>query len=105
MIRLYRFLRPYRLEVAAIVLLVFAQTIAQLYLPTLLADIVDNGIAVKNTAYIEQTGVKMLAVAGGAMVCALIAAFFSARVGVGFGRDVRTRIFSRVESFSLREID
>lgn len=85
--------------------LIFLQTLSMLYLPTLLANIVDYGIARRNSSYIEHTGLQMLAVSAGGMICALVAAYFSSQVAAGFGRDVRSRIFARVESFSLRELD
>lgn len=105
MIRLYRFLKPFSMSIAAALVLVFVQTLATLYLPTLMADIVDNGIARKNTGYIDNTGKEMLVVTAAGMICAVAAAFLSSRIAVGFGRDVRARLFARVESFSLREID
>jgi ATP-binding cassette, subfamily B, multidrug efflux pump len=105
MIRLYRFLKPFSMAIAATVVLVFFQTLATLYLPTLMADIVDNGIARKNTGYIVNTGKEMLVVTAASMICAVVAAFLSSQIAVGFGRDVRAQLFARVESFSLREID
>jgi ATP-binding cassette, subfamily B, multidrug efflux pump len=105
MIRLYRFLKPFSAAITAALVLVFLQTLATLYLPTLMADIVDNGIARQNIGYIDNTGKEMLAVAAAGMICAVVAAFLSARIAVGFGRDVRAQLFARVESFSLREID
>jgi ATP-binding cassette subfamily B multidrug efflux pump len=93
------------MSIAAALVLVFVQTLATLYLPTLMADIVDNGIARKNTGYIDNTGKEMLVVTAAGMICAVAAAFLSSRIAVGFGRDVRARLFARVESFSLREID
>lgn len=105
MIRLYRFLRPFSPAIAGTILLVFLQTLAQLALPTLMANIVDKGIAVKNIGYIVHTGEQMLLITAGGVICSIGAAYLSSRVAVGFGRDVRTRLFSRVEAFSLRELD
>jgi ATP-binding cassette subfamily B multidrug efflux pump len=105
-IRLYRsFLAPYRLLIAATVLLIFVQTLCNLSLPSLMASIVDNGIVKNDTGYIENTGKEMLALAGLGVICALIAALISSRVAAAFGRDVRGRLFARVEAFSLHEID
>jgi ATP-binding cassette subfamily B multidrug efflux pump len=103
MVRLYRYLRPFSAAITATLLLVFLQTLSTLYLPTLMADIVDNGIARKNVHYIVSTGEAMLLIAAGGMICSLVATFLSSRIAVGFGRDVRGRLFARVESFSLRE--
>ncbi len=105
MIKLFRFLRPYRVPIFAVIVLVACQAIASLYLPTLMSDIVDNGIVPNNITYIVQVGGVMLAIAAGGMVCAVIASFLSAKAAMGFGRIVRDEIFQRVESFSLHEFD
>ena len=105
MIKLYRFLRPYRAVIAGILVLVLLQSLANLYLPTLMADIVDHGIFRKDIAYILRTGGMMLLIAAGGMACSIAATFLSSQTAVGLGRIVRSRLFARVESFSLREID
>lgn len=105
MIKIYRYLKPYRLAIGATILLIFLQTLANLTLPTLMANIVDKGILQKDIGYIIGTGQVMLLVTAAGMICSIGAAYLSSRVAVGFGRDVRTRLFSRVESFSLHELD
>ncbi len=105
MIRLFRFLRPYWLSILAVLALVFGQSFANLYLPTLLADIVDKGIFQKNTPYILQVGGVMLLITLGGTLCAIASAYFAARVAVGFGRLVRGKLFAHVERFSLHEFD
>src|SRR5438552_2827635 len=105
MIRLYRFLRPFRAAIAAILVLVLLQSLSNLYLPTLMADIVDKGIVRKDISYIMRVGGVMLLIAAGGMICSIAATFLSSTTAVGFGRIVRSRIFTRVESFSLHEFD
>src|SRR5205085_439018 len=105
MIRLYRFLRPFRAAIAAILVLVLLQSLSNLYLPTLTADIVDKGIVHKDIAYILRVGGVMLLIAAGGTICSIVASFLSARTAVGFGRIVRSQIFTRVASFSLHEFD
>jgi len=105
MFKLFRNLKPYTLAVIATVILVVAGALTELYLPTLMADIVDKGIVRGDTAYILRVGAVMLAVALGGMACAVVSAFLSARVGMGFGRDLRRKVFTRVEGFSLHEFD
>jgi ATP-binding cassette subfamily B protein len=105
MIRLYRFLRPFSAALGVSVALIFLQTLSALYLPTLTASIVDNGIARKNVSYILHIGGVMLVITVGGMLCAIGAAFLSSRIAAGFGRDVRSRLFARVETFSLHEFD
>src|SRR5579859_5299631 len=105
MIRLFRFLKPYRLTIALIFVLVFLQSFANLYLPTLMADIVDTGIVKGDTAYILRVGGLMLLVTIGGTICAIVASYFSARVAIGFGRLIRGKLFKQVENFSLHEFD
>jgi ATP-binding cassette subfamily B protein len=105
MIQLFRFLKPYRFQVALVFLLVFVQSFANLYLPTLMADIVDSGIVKGDTAYILRVGGFMLLVTIGGVLCAIVASFFSARIAIGFGRIIRGKLFTHVERFSLHEFD
>lgn len=100
-----RLLRPYYGAAIFILLLTFVQTMSELYLPTLMADIVDTGIMSGNIPYIWNIGIYMLIVAAIGMICSISASFFSARVALGFGRDLRSRIFAHVEHFSLQEFD
>jgi len=105
MIRLLRFLRPYRNLIALIFALVFLQAMADLYLPTLLAKIVDTGIVKGDTAYIMRVGGLMLLVAIGGTICAIIATYYSSLVAIGFGQLIRGKLFTHVENFSLHEFD
>lgn len=105
MIRLYRFLKPFTFMVIAILALVFLQTLADLYLPTLMSDIINKGIMNSDTNYIWKTGGFMLLISAGGVICAVLSNFLSSRTAVGFGRIVRNKIFKRVESFSLHEFD
>ncbi len=105
MLKLFRTLKPYTVLIIVVLALVAGQAFAELYLPTLMSDIVDTGVMKGDTAYILRTGGLMLLVAMADMLFALVAAFISARVGMGFGRDLRRRVFTHVESFSLHEFD
>ena len=105
MIKLLRFLKPYRLTVTAVVILAFAQSIANLYLPTLMANIIDNGVIDKNTGYIWRTGGLMLLVTLGGTICAIIGAYYGAKAATGFGKGIRASIFGHVTRFSLHEFD
>ncbi len=87
------------------IVFVFLQSMANLYLPTLMAEIVDTGIVKGNMPYIFRTGLWMLLVTLIAGVFTIIANYLSSRVATGFGRDVRDRMFEHVEEFSLKEFD
>ena len=102
---LRRHLRPYGRPLAAVVALQLVGTMASLYLPSLNADIIDNGIARGDTGYIMETGGWMLAVTLLQVVCSVAAVYFGARTGMGFGRDVRSALFHRVGEFSARELN
>jgi ATP-binding cassette subfamily B protein len=105
MLKLLRLIRPYRVSIAVILVLAFLQSLSSLYLPTLMADIVDEGIVKGDTDYIVRIGGIMLLVTIGGMICAIIKSFFSARVSIGFGKIIRGRVFEHVENFSLNEFD
>ena len=105
MIKLFRFLKPFRALIALVLVMAILQTLANLYLPRLMADIVDKGIVRGDNDYILREGGIMLLITFGGAACAVVGAFFAARVSVGFGRVVRRNLFSHVESFSLHEYD
>ncbi|MFL6122001.1 ABC transporter ATP-binding protein [Actinophytocola sp.] len=98
------YLRPYRRELAIVLVLQLIGTIASLYLPSLNADIIDNGVARGDNDYIIRTGAWMLAVSLLQIICSVIAVRFGARTAMAFGRDVRGGIFHQVGTFSAREV-
>jgi ATP-binding cassette subfamily B protein len=105
LIRLLRVrLRPYRRDIGLIVVLQLVQTLATLYLPTLNADIINNGVITGDTDYILRTGGVMLAVTLLQICCSIIAVYFGARTAMAVGRDVRRAVFVRVQDFSAREV-
>jgi ATP-binding cassette subfamily B protein len=101
---LRRYLPPYRNALIAVVVLQFFGTLAALYLPTLNADIIDNGVAKADTAYIMRIGGVMLAITIVQVACTIGAVWFGARSSMGFGRDTRAAIFHQVGAFSAREV-
>ena len=98
------YLRPYGSLIGAVLLLQLLQTVATLYLPTLNANIVDQGVVKGDTAYIVRTGAVMLGVTLFQISCAIGAVYFGARTAMALGRDLRAAIFARVLSFSAREV-
>jgi ATP-binding cassette subfamily B protein len=104
-IRLFKYLKPFALMVASVIVLVFFQSLADLYLPSLMANIVDKGIVGGDTGFIWRTGGLMLLIALGGTVAAVTAGYLSARTATGYGKALRTRVFSHVEGFSLHEFD
>ncbi|MFF1542528.1 ABC transporter ATP-binding protein [Streptomyces sp. NPDC058291] len=105
LIRLLRtYLRPYRKPIILLVLLQLLQTCATLYLPTLNAHIIDNGVVKGDTGYILSFGGVMIAVSLAQVVCNIGAVYYGARTASALGRDVRGAVFDRVQSFSAREV-
>ncbi|MGW8951549.1 ABC transporter ATP-binding protein [Streptomyces sp. NPDC055709] len=105
LIRILRtFLRPYRQAITLLVALQLLQTSATLYLPTLNADIIDNGVVQGDTGYILSFGALMIGVSVVQVVCNIGAVYYGARTAAALGRDVRAAVFERVQSFSAREV-
>jgi ATP-binding cassette subfamily B protein len=101
---LREYLRPYKRWMIVVVILQLVGTIAALYLPSLNADIIDNGVVTGDTDYIVRVGVLMLVVSLVQVACTIVAVYFGARTAMGFGRDLRSAIFRRVGEFSSREV-
>ena len=99
------YLAPYRGRLVIVMGLLLLQAIGNLYLPDLNGDIINNGVVRGDTDYVLRTGGLMLLVTGLLVVAALASVFFSSRVAMGFGRDVRSAIFSKVETFSQVEVN
>ncbi|MDT5082822.1 MAG: ATP-binding cassette, subfamily multidrug efflux pump [Mycobacterium sp.] len=95
--------RPYRRLLAIVAALQVVSTLASLYLPTINAAIIDDGVAKGDTGRITELGGIMLAVTGGQVVCAVGAVYFGSRAGMGFGRDLRSAIFHHVTGLSAEE--
>jgi ATP-binding cassette, subfamily B, multidrug efflux pump len=98
------YLRPHWKLLVGVIVFQLGSSIASLYLPTLNADIIDNGVVTNNTGYILSTGAVMLLISLGQVVCAIIAVYFGARVAMSLGRDLRAAVFAKVGDFSEREV-
>ncbi len=105
MLKLLRYLKPYTAPVSMTLVLLFCQAISELYLPTLMSDIVNNGMLQGDSAYILKYGGYMLMVALAGSAFAIGGSYLSSVVALGLGRDLRNTLFTRVESYSLNEFD
>lgn len=105
MLKLFKGLKPYWLMVVGVLILVFISTMTDLALPDLMSDIVDTGIVQGDVSYILGRGGVMLAVALLGTVCIICSSYLSSRIGIGFSRDLRKKVFEKVESFSLTEVN
>lgn len=102
---LRRFLQPYRGAVTLVVALLVVQAIGNLWLPSLNADIINEGVLTGDTGYILRVGGIMLALAVLLGAASIAGVYYGSRVAMGFGRDVRSALFTQVERFSLRELN
>lgn len=103
--KLLKFLKPYSTPLIGVLLLLFFQSLSDLYLPNLMSKIVDSGVIKGDTNYILKIGAIMLGVAFFSAICTIIAGFISSKVATKFGRNLRKDMFSKVENFSLGEVD
>lgn len=105
MIKLLKNIKPYWLSIIGVIFFVFLQAISELYLPTMMSDIVDIGVVNGDIDYIIRTGGLMVLFAFIAMAGSLIGSYLSSRVSAGFAKDLRLKVFAKVESFSLAEFN
>lgn len=101
---LVRYLKPAWPLLAAVIVFQLGQSIASLLLPTLSADIIDNGVVTGDIPYIWSVGSLMLGITLVQVVCAIVAVYFGSKLAMGMGRDIRAALFDRVVGFSQREI-
>ncbi len=101
---LLTYLRPYKWRISAIFVIVLLQCIGNLYLPTLNADIINNGVVKGDTNYILRVGAIMLAVAIGTAICSILSNFNAAKTAMGAGRDIRGDLYRKVQSLSQSEM-
>ncbi|MFD2761291.1 ABC transporter ATP-binding protein [Lentibacillus juripiscarius] len=105
MIKILKKLSPYKWMLALVVLLVFAQAMSNLLLPTLMGNIVDNGVVEGDISYIWEVGLVMLGVSALGVGVAVLASFYSSKFAMGHGRDIRRDVFSHVQTFASQEFD
>ncbi|MFI5778641.1 ABC transporter ATP-binding protein [Nocardia sp. NPDC051570] len=98
------YLAPYRTQLAGVVVLQLISVIAMLYLPSLNADIIDNGVTKGDIGYIWSTGGWMLLVSGVQILASSVSVYFGAQAAMGAGRDLRAALLHRVGTFSAREV-
>jgi ATP-binding cassette subfamily B multidrug efflux pump len=106
MIRLLRrYLAPFRGRIVLVLGLLLIQAIGNLYLPTLNGDIINEGVATGDTDYILRVGGLMLLVSAALGIASIVGVYWGAQIAMGMGRDVRSAIFRKVETFSQVEVN
>ncbi|MBU4438051.1 MAG: ABC transporter ATP-binding protein, partial [Firmicutes bacterium] len=102
---LIRYLKDYRIQMILVFVFVLSQAAAQLYLPTMMGDIIENGVAQGDTAYILKSGSLMLLVSLVAAICMVASSYYSAYVTASFTSRIRADVFDKVKSFSQTDFN
>ncbi|WP_338097153.1 ABC transporter ATP-binding protein [Methanolapillus ohkumae] len=105
MIELSRYLKPFRVIVAVSILLTFVQCLTQLYLPTLMGDMVDVGIVGKDMDFIIRTGILMMILSAVSMVSSIASGYYASKASAGFSKNLRQDVFTKVENLSMEEFE
>jgi len=105
MLKLLKYLKPYTLQIIGLIALVFGTVAATLQLPDYMAEIINNGIVKSDSSVIFHNGIFMLLIVLGGAACTVGVGYLASKIATGFSRDVRNKLFSRVESFSLVEFN
>ena len=101
---LIHYLRPHWVLLLLVMVFQYAQSMASLALPTLNADIINNGVAKGDTGYILGTGGSMLLISFGQVAGSILATYFGSRLAMSVGRDIRDDVFAKVGKFSERDV-
>ena len=104
-VKVIHYVFTYKFLVLLIFVFIFVQALTQLYLPTLMGDIVDNGVVTGDVPYIWKIGLFMLVVAAVGVIMSVIISHYAAKVAMSVGRDIREDVFTHVSKFTLSEFD
>jgi ATP-binding cassette, subfamily B, multidrug efflux pump len=105
MFTMLKYIKPYKWLIASIITLTLASTLFELYIPTLMANVIDIGIADSNLPYIIQSGVWMLVLSMLTIFVTIVSIYLSSKVATGFGRDLRRALFVKVESLPIETLN
>ncbi|MFS0778439.1 ABC transporter ATP-binding protein [Neobacillus sp. 3P2-tot-E-2] len=105
MFTMLKYIKPYKWLIASIITLTLASTLFELYIPTLMANVIDIGIADSNLPYIIQSGVWMLVLSMLTISVTIVSIYLSSKVAAGFGRDLRRALFVKVENFPIETLE
>ena len=105
MFKILKYLKPYTIQIIALIVLVFGTVAATLQLPDYMAKIINDGIILQNNSLIFHNGFLMLLISLGGAACTIGVGYLASKIATGFSRDIRNKVFSRVESFSLTEFN
>ncbi|NCC19503.1 ABC transporter ATP-binding protein [Candidatus Saccharibacteria bacterium] len=105
MLKLFKHLKPYVWLIIPLVILTYLQVMANLQLPDYMAKIINDGIIGESMDAVYRNGGIMLLVTLGGGIAAVGVGFLATRVATSFARDIRRKVFEKVESFSIAEFN
>ncbi len=105
MLKLLRYLKPYIFQILITLFLIWVQVYTTLRLPNFTAKIINQGIVGGNNTLIMQTGAQMLGITLIGAVATILSSFLASKIATGYARDVRRKVFEKVETFSMKEFD
>lgn len=103
--RLFPYLKPYRRHCVLGPLFKLIEAVLELYLPLLMARVIDRGVATGDTGYILKMGGVMLGIVTVGLCCALVCQYVASVTSQGFGTGVRNAVFQKIATFSHAELD
>ncbi|HOV66603.1 MAG TPA: ABC transporter transmembrane domain-containing protein, partial [Bacillota bacterium] len=103
--KLLKNLKPFLLTIVITLILILLQSLSELALPSLMADIVDYGVATGDTPFIWKTGGTMLIIALAGVACSIGSSYLSSRISTGFGKELRAQVFSHVTTLPVDEFE
>ncbi len=105
MFKITNYLQEYKKESIVAPLFKMLEASFELFVPLVMATIVDTGIKNQDTGYILKMGGVLVALALIGLTCSVIAQYFAAKASVGFGKSVRHDLFAHINALSYAEID
>jgi ATP-binding cassette subfamily B protein len=100
---LKRFMRPYRMRIILMLALLLLQALGTLFIPTLMAAIVDHGILAGDMAYIRRTVIVMLVAAAVVSGISIAHIYISSHNAALIGRDIRNAVFKKTQELSFAD--
>lgn len=103
--RLFGYMGPYKKDMILGALFVMIETAFELFIPIMISDLIDIGVAGRDVHYIYMKGVQMALLALGALVTGLLYAHFSAKASYGWGAEIRKAEYARVQQYAFSNLD
>lgn len=103
--RLFGYMGPYKKDMILGAVFVMIETAFELFIPIMISDLIDIGVAGRDVHYIYMKGVQMALLALGALITGLLYAKFSARASYGWGAEIRKAEYAKVQQYAFSNLD